>query len=83
MKITERLDAIEVRNQKVELDKAWETSWTRRISIAALTYVVVLLFLTVIGNDKPIINALVPPAGFLLSTLAMKRIRIFWQKHHI
>ena len=38
--IESRLSAIEERNKKVERDKAWEVSWTRRVSIMALTYVV-------------------------------------------
>lgn len=75
-----RVAAIEKRNQNVEQDKAWETSWTRRISIALLTYLVVLGYLFVIGNDQPFINALVPPVGFVLSTLVLKSIRARWQK---
>lgn len=75
-----RVAAIEKRNRNVEQDKAWETSWTRRISIAALTYLVVLGYLFVIGNDAPFINALVPPVGFILSTLVLKSIRTLWQK---
>lgn len=35
---------IQERNQKVELDKARETSWTRKITIACLTYAVIVLF---------------------------------------
>lgn len=75
-----RVRAIEKRNLNVETDKAWETSWTRRISVAVLTYAVVAAYLTVIGNDKPLVDALVPPTGFLLSTLVMKQIRQLWQK---
>jgi len=75
-----RLKAIEDRNARVELDKKWETSWARRLSIAALTYLVVVGYLFVIGNDRPFINAIVPPVGFLLSTLVMKQIRKIWQK---
>lgn len=75
----ERLAAIEVRNKRVELDKAWETSWTRRLSIGVLTYLVVLIYLLVIGNDRPLINASVPAIGFTLSTLLLKRIRGVWQ----
>lgn len=78
--IEKRIEAIEKRNNKVSLDKKWETSWTRRLSIAALTYIVVLVYLFVIGNDNPWINAIVPPTGFLLSTLAMGWIRKTWQK---
>ena len=29
---------IKERNKKVELDKAWETSWTRKMCIGILTY---------------------------------------------
>ena len=78
--LEKRVEAIEDRNKRVALDKTWETSWTRKISIAALTYVVVLVYLFVIGNDNPWINAIVPPTGYLLSTLAMKGIRNVWQR---
>lgn len=74
-----RLTAIEKRNAKVELDKAWETSWTRRISIFLLTYIVVVIYLHIIHNDKPFINAFVPAIGFFLSTLVLKQIRVIWQ----
>lgn len=77
--LEKRVSEIEKRNKKVSLDKSWETSWTRRISIAVLTYVVVLVYLFVIGNDRPWINAIVPPTGFILSTLAVQSIRKIWQ----
>ena len=77
--LEKRLEAIEKRNKKVELDKAWETSWTRRLSIAALTYVVIVIYLVFIDNDKPYINALVPVVGFILSTLALSWIKDIWQ----
>lgn len=77
--IDNRLSAIEERNKRVELDKAWEISWTRRLSIAALTYIVITTYLFVIGNDKPLTNALVPVVGFLLSTLVLKSIKTNWQ----
>jgi len=32
------------RNKKVEADKAWETSFSRKILIAVLTYIVIVLF---------------------------------------
>lgn len=78
--LEERIAAIEARNKKVEQDKAWETSWTRRASIALLTYSVVVGYLFTINNDRPFINALVPPVGFVLSTLVLKNIRNHWQK---
>ena len=75
-----RLDAIEGRNLRVEADKQREVSWTRRISIAVLTYFTVLVYLKVIENDKPFLNASVPTIGFILSTLLLKRIKNIWQK---
>lgn len=77
--LMKRIEEIEKRNDRVSLDKAWEGSWTRKIAIAILTYVVVLVYLFVIGNDNPWINAIVPPVGFLLSTLAIGWLRSFWQ----
>ena len=35
---------IKERNKKVELDKAWETSCTRKICICLLTYIVVFIY---------------------------------------
>ena len=78
--LEQRIEAIERRNKKVELDKAWETSWTRRLSIAALTYGVIVIYLVFIDNDKPYINALVPVVGFILSTFAMSWVKKIWQK---
>jgi len=77
--IETRVQAIEDRNKRVELDKAWETSWTRRASIAALTYLVVVGYLFATGNDSPLINAIVPVVGFMLSTLALGFIRKLWE----
>lgn len=80
--LEDRIAAIEARNRKVESDKAWETSWTRRLSIAGLTYTVIVIYLFVINNNAPFINALVPMVGFLLSTLVMTRVRDFYSSRH-
>lgn len=79
--LEKRVAAIEARNKKVELDKRWETSLARRSAIALLTYSTVVIFLKIIGNDQPFINALVPMGGFLLSTLALRRVRLIWEKY--
>ncbi len=75
-----RVKAIEDRNIKVEADKAWETSWVRRVTIGTLTYAVVIIYLFVINNDKPFLNALVPSVGYILSTLVLKKIRNIKEK---
>lgn len=78
--LEKRLKAIEARNKRVELDKAWETSWTRRLSIGALTYAVIVIYLFVINNNAPFINGAVPVVGFLLSTLVLRTVKELWQK---
>ena len=73
--------AIKARNKRVETDKAWETSWTRRLCIMALTYVVVVLYQTSIAQiSNAWLSSLVPVMGFLLSTLSLKLVRRIWEK---
>ena len=78
--ITKRLEAIEQRNKKVELDKAWETSLARKISIAVLTYFTIVLFFFVAQLPKPFINSIVPAMGFVLSTLSLSFFKKLWIK---
>lgn len=80
--IEKRLLAIEARNLKVESDKAWETSWLRRGTIAILTYAVIATYLLIIKNDKPFITAFVPAIGYLLSTLVLRKVKKLWQKNN-
>lgn len=76
--IESRLAAIEARNKRVEADKAWETSWTRRLSIMALTYIVVVFYMRFVIHVDPWINALVPVIGFLLSTVTVSFLKERW-----
>ena len=68
------------RNKRVEADKAWEISITRRLIIAGMTYVLVVLTLFFIGAPHPFTNALIPTLGFLLSTLTLKFAKVYWLK---
>ncbi len=72
------LDTLAQRNARVESDKAWETSWTRKLFIALLTYVIVSLYLPVLGVQQSYLHALVPVCGFLLSTLSLPFIKKWW-----
>ena len=73
---------IKERNKRVELDKAWETSWTRKICIMILTYVVVIIYSYVIRNiDNIFLSSIVPVIGFTLSTLSLKLVRKIWEKN--
>lgn len=84
MDIEERIEKIEARNKRVELDKAWETSWTRRICICILTYIVVVTYSYFINKTTNIfLSSLVPVLGFTLSTLSLKGIRNLWEKNKV
>ena len=75
-----KIKSIEERNKRVEADKAWETSFTRRFIITVITYFVVVLFLHLINVNKPWLNALVPTGGYVLSTLSLPFIKKWWLK---
>lgn len=76
------IDKIKERNVRVELDKAWETSLTRKLLILVLTYVVVVIFFFVTKLPDPFVNALVPTLGFFLSTLTVPWIKTIWLKRN-
>lgn len=76
--LEERIQEIEVRNRRVEEDKAWETSWVRRVLLSVLTYVVVLIYSRVIGASHPWLQSLVPVGGFLISTLTLSWVKEKW-----
>jgi len=74
------IEEIKKRNQRVEADKAWETSWTRKIVIAILTYIVIVVFFYFAGLPKPFINAIIPAFAFILSTLTVPFFKNWWLK---
>ena len=81
MKLEERVKKIEERNKRVELDKSWETSWTRKTFIIILTYIIVIIYSYLIRKyDYILLTSLVPVIGFTLSTLSLKVIRKIWEK---
>ncbi len=76
--LEQEIELIKQRNKKVEADKAWETSWTRRIIVFALTYIVIVIFFIFAELPKPFINSLVPALAFVLSTLTLPLFKKFW-----
>ena len=81
MDLEKEIKKIQERNKRVELDKSWETSWTRKICIMILTYVIVVIYSYLIKqNDNILLSSLVPVIGFALSTLSLKYIRKVWEK---
>ncbi len=83
MNIENEIKKINERNKRVEKDKKWETSWTRRICIMILTYIVVVIYSYIVSKFNNIfLSSLVPVIGFCLSTLSLKLVRKYWEKRN-
>lgn len=81
MNLEDRIKQIEERNKRVELDKKWETSWTRKICIMVLTYIIVIVYSYLVRNyDNILLSSIVPVIGFGLSTLSLKIVRKIWEE---
>ncbi len=76
--LSQRIASLEERNRRVTADKAWETSLTRRALLLLFTYLAVALYLAAIEVEQPFLNAIVPSAGFLLSTLTLPWFKRGW-----
>jgi len=79
-KLEKEINLIKQRNKRVETDKAWETSWARKILIIIMTYVLVVLFFYFAGLPNPLVNSIVPTIAFLLSTLTLPLFKDIWIK---
>ena len=83
-KIEKEIEEIKERNRRVELDKKWETSITRKVCIAVLTYIVVIAYNILTDKITNVFLAsLVPVIGFTLSTLSLKVVRKVWEKKNV
>lgn len=81
--LQEALAAIQERNKRVEVQKAWETSFTRRFFIAVVTYLTAYVFMRyALGSGRPYLDALVPTCGYLLSTFSLPLIRERWMTQY-
>ena len=68
------------RNKKVEADKAWDTSFTRKIIVTVLTYFTIVIFFIFSSLADPFINAIVPSLAFLISTATLPMFKKIWLK---
>jgi len=76
--LTKEIERIKARNKKVEVDKAWETSTTRKLLLILFTYISIGLYMFVIGVSNPWLNAVILSIGFLLSTLTLPYFKSYW-----
>ncbi|OGZ05565.1 MAG: hypothetical protein A3C93_05285 [Candidatus Lloydbacteria bacterium RIFCSPHIGHO2_02_FULL_54_17] len=78
MDVEKEITQIRERNNRVELDKAWEVSFTRRIFISIATYVVAHVWLLLINESSPWLKAFIPTGGYILSTLSLPFVKKWW-----
>lgn len=78
--LQQEINQIKARNERVELDKAWETSWTRKLIVLILTYLVIVIFFLMARLPRPFLNAIVPAVAFLLSTMTVPLFKKWWLK---
>lgn len=71
--LEKEIENIKERNKKVELDKSWETSWTRKICIMILTYIVVIIYSYVIRKyNNILLSSLVPVIRIYIIYIILK-----------
>lgn len=81
MNIEKKVMDIEERNRKVEADKSWETSYTRRLLLIFFTYVSIGFYLSVINVPNPCLSSIVPAFAFFLSTLTLPFFKNMWFRY--
>ena len=82
--LKKEIKEIKERNKRVELDKKWETSMTRKVCIAVLTYIVVIVYTILTTKISNVfLSSLVPVIGFTLSTLSLSMVRKVWEKKNV
>ncbi len=79
--LEDALAAVQERNRRVEIEKAWETSAARRGFIAVVTYTTAYLYMAFGLNepaDDAFLHAFVPAGGYILSTFSLPIIKNRW-----
>lgn len=80
--LEKEIEKIKERNREVEGNKAWETSYTRRILLVTFTYLAIGFYLQAINVPQPWLNAIVPAVAFMLSTLTLPFFKKLWLKRY-
>lgn len=79
----QQIQMIIERNKRVEQDKAWEVSVTRRAFIAAVTYLIACYYLWLIAVPGFYLHAAVPAGGYILSTMSLPWVKRWWGRKNI
>ncbi len=79
--LEKEIELIKQRNRRVETEKTWETSWTRKVVVSLLTYFVISTFFLFSGVSQPFTGAIVPALAFILSTASVPIFKNLWLKY--
>lgn len=76
--LEKEIQKLKNRNKRVESDKAWETSYFRRILLIIFTYLAISVYMWAVNIERPWLNAIVPAFAFMLSTLTLPFFKKMW-----
>lgn len=77
------IELIKERNKRVEVDKAWETSFARAVIVIFLTYLIAVATLFVIQNEHPFRNAFIPALAFFASVQSIPFVKRMWVVNYL
>ncbi|MBU1197969.1 hypothetical protein KJ765_05685 [Candidatus Micrarchaeota archaeon] len=80
-KLEKEVEALKKRNERVETDKGWETSFSRRVLLILFTYIAIGIYLEAIAVKDAWVHAIVPAVAFMLSTLSLPFFKRVWIKY--
>ena len=79
-KLQQEVEKIKERNQRVEADKAWETSKTRTVFIGVVTFLLIYIFMVTVKAEQPFLKAGVSVMAYWISTESYGVLKKWWLK---
>lgn len=71
------------RNKRVEAEKAWELSITRRAFLAILTYSTAAMLLWLLGEERFLLLSFIPAVSYVFSTLSLPQVKRWWLRNRL
>ncbi len=78
--LREEIEVIKARNRRVEADKAWETSKTRNVFIAIVTFALAYILMLLLNESRPLEKAFIGSILYLMSTTTYGVLKDWWLK---
>jgi hypothetical protein len=80
--LEKEIEVLKERNARVEVDKAWETSYFRVLLISGIIYVIAVKVLYLVGSPNYYLNAIMPAVGYFISVQSLPFIKQWWIKKY-